>query len=91
VHRDDGDGRAPLGFLPTVRVGGLADPVIEVRRVDRSLVYTRRIRGTTFTPPVFEAAAHVVRVGDPARDFWMERVVMESDWGSGSLDFEFDD
>jgi hypothetical protein len=89
VARDDGDGRAPIGFLPTVRVLGLSDPVVELRTDSGELVYTKRIIGTEFTPPVFDAGAHVLRVGDPSNDRWIERPVDPSEWGSGSVEFDF--
>ena len=89
VPRDSGDGRRPAGTLPTVRVRGVEDPVVEVRSASGALIYARRIRGTEFTPPVFEAAPHVVRVGDTLRGRWLERRVNSTEWGVGSLDFDF--
>jgi len=89
VARDGGDGRRPVGTLPTVRVRGLEDPVVEVRSVSGALIYARRIRGAEFTPPVFAVAPHVVRVGDTLRGRWQERRVAETEWGVGSLDFDF--
>ena len=89
VSRDSGDGRRPAGTLPTVRVRGVEDPVVEVRSVSGALIYARRIRGTEFTLPVFEAAPHVVRVGDTLRGRWLERRVNTTEWGVGSLDFDF--
>ncbi|MGY8777395.1 MAG: alkaline phosphatase D family protein [Longimicrobiales bacterium] len=89
VSRDSGDGRRPAGTLPTVRVRGVEDPVVEVRSVSGALIYARRIRGTEFTLPVFEAAPHIVRVGDTLRGRWLERRVNTTEWGVGSLDFDF--
>jgi hypothetical protein len=89
VDRDSGDGRTPAGFLPTVRVDGIDDPVVEVRTEAGELVYARRIVGRTFTPPVFESRTHLVRVGDTAQARWLERSVTEAEWGAGTLDFDF--
>ncbi len=89
VPRDSGDGREPVGFLPTLRVTGLADPVVEVRRRDGTPVYTRRIVGTEFTPPVFESGVHLVRVGDPSTGRWLERSVGRESWGQGTLELDF--
>ena len=89
VHRDAGDGRTPFGTLPTVRVRGLKDWVIEVRTVSSELVYTRRIRGSEYTAPVFEPGAYIVRVGDPDAGSWLERTVEDRAWGSGALEFDF--
>jgi len=89
VHRDAGDGRTPAGTLPTVRVRGLDDWVIQVRTASGELVYARRIRGSEYTAPVFEAGSYVVRVGDPDADSWLERTVEDGAWGSGALEFDF--
>ncbi len=89
VDRESGDGRAPLGFLPTLRVEGVDDPVIEVRSDAGALVYARRVIGRSYTPPVFEERTHVVRVGDPERGRWLERSVTRAEWGGGELRFDF--
>ena len=89
VSREEGDGRVPTDFLPTVRVVGLEDPVVEVRGEDGALVYARRILGQEFTPPVFASGAHLVRVGDPESDRWMEQRVEERERGSDGLRFDF--
>jgi len=89
LSRDDGDGRVPLGFLPTVRTRGLDDPVVHVRTQSGEPVYVRRVVGREFAPPVFEATTHVVRVGDAGLGRWIERTVTEAEWGRGSQDFDF--
>ena len=94
VSRDSGDGRAPMGYLPAVRIRGLDNPVVEVRTVDGELVHarrilTRRIPGVDYMPPVFSRGPHVVRVGDPERGLWIERAVTESDRDAGVLRFDF--
>ncbi len=59
-------GREPVAHLATLVVDGLDDPVIQVRRQsDNDIIYTRRIRGNWFRPPVFDARQrYIVRVGD---------------------------
>ena len=89
VDREDGDGRSPVGFLPTVEVYGITDPVVEVRNADGALVYVRRVVGRTFKPPVFAEGTHVVRVGDPEQGRWLERSVNEEERGRGTLVFDF--
>ena len=91
IDGGSGDGRTPLGHLPTVRVHGLEDAVVEVRTASGALVYTRRIRGLEYTLPVFEPGSHVVRIGDPDSDRWLERTVEQGAWGAGELDFDFMD
>ena len=89
VHRDAGDGRAPVGTLPTVRVQGLEDWVIEVRTVSGELVYARRIRDSEYTAPIFKAGSYVLRVGDPDAGSWLERTVEDRASGSETLEFDF--
>lgn len=62
-------GRAAAGYLPEVQVNGLEDPVVQV--VDESTgepVYTLRIRGASFRPPVYRAGRYTVRIGEPGTD-----------------------
>ena len=89
IDREDGDGRSPLGFLPTIEVRGMSDAIIDVRNTDGARVYVRRIIGRTFRPPVFARETHVVRVGDPSDERWLERSVSEEEWGHGKLVFDF--
>jgi hypothetical protein len=89
IDRGDGDGRAPLGFLPTIEVRGMSDAVIDVRNTNGERVYVRRIIGRTFRPPVFARETHIVRVGDPSEERWLERSVSEEEWGRGKLIFDF--
>ena len=45
----------PRAWLPTVKVIGRKDPVIQITRdSNKEIVYTLRIKGDTFMPPVFE-------------------------------------
>ena len=89
IGREDGDGRTPLGFLPTIEVRGMSDAVVEVRNIDGDRVYVRRIIGRTFRSPIFASETHVVRVGDPNEERWLERSVSEEEWGRGKLVFDF--
>lgn len=59
-------GRKPAGYLATLAVEGLVDPVVQVRNQSTDeIVYTRRIRGNWFRPPVFdESAVYSVSIGD---------------------------
>jgi len=61
-------GAEPAAHLPMLQVRGLADPVVKVTETKSGrLVYTRRIRGMSFRPPVFDAGiAYTVEVGEPA-------------------------
>jgi hypothetical protein len=62
----EGMSRAFVGYLPTLLVEGMENPVVEVvDEVGGGVVYTLRIHGTRFTPPVFETGIYTVRVGEP--------------------------
>jgi len=60
--QQDGYGREPWGFLPSLIVQGTDDPVVQVVAADGELLYTLRIRGDRFTPRVFEPGVYTVRV-----------------------------
>ncbi|MGJ8640583.1 MAG: alkaline phosphatase D family protein [Opitutaceae bacterium] len=55
IKQTDNDGRTPAGFLPLVNSGSETDPVVSV--YDEStgaLVYSQRILGNSFRPPVYD-------------------------------------
>lgn len=56
-----------VGYLPTLEVSGLRDPVVQlVDEASGEVIYTIRIAGTTFQPKVFEAGAvYTLVVSDP--------------------------
>jgi hypothetical protein len=55
-----------LGYLPTLVVEGLADPVIQViSELGGEIVYTIRIQGSRLTPKIFGPGSYAVRVGEP--------------------------
>lgn len=65
IGQFDNDGRTPTAWLPEVRVTGIDNPVVQVRsEASNRIVYTRRILGRTFTPPVFATGSYTVRVGE---------------------------
>ena len=52
-------GRTALGYLPTLVVEGLEDPVVQVvSEMGGEVVYTIRIQGSRYSPPVFEAGSY---------------------------------
>ena len=55
-------------WLPEVSAPGLTDPVVEVvEELTGERVYTFRIRGELFEPPVPGPGSYAVRVFDPDR------------------------
>ena len=61
-NQEEGYGREPWGFLPTLLVQGTVDPVVQIVAADGEIVYTLRIKGDRFTPRVFEPGVFTVRV-----------------------------
>ena len=69
----DNDGRRPAGYLPVLRFKGIDNPVVQVvEETSREIVYTLRIRGNEFRPPVFRAGNYTVRCGQPGTGNWKE-------------------
>lgn len=63
IHQEQNYGRKPMAYLPTLVVRGVSDPVVQV--VDEGLkeiVYTLRIKGSTWRPKVFHDARYTVHV-----------------------------
>ena len=71
IDQIDNFGQSPVAHLPTVKVKGLSDPVVQViDENDGQTVYSLRIRGATFRPKVFRNGPHTVRVGNPDTGQW---------------------
>jgi hypothetical protein len=69
--QQDNYGKEALGYLPTIEVVGMPDPVVQVVLDDSDeIVYTLRISGTSFTPKVYESGTYTVHVGEPGTDQW---------------------
>jgi hypothetical protein len=57
--------RKPVGYLPTLQVKGMMDPVVQV--IDEKTgetVYAVRIKGNSFRPMVFASGKYTVKVGE---------------------------
>ncbi|HID75538.1 MAG TPA: hypothetical protein EYP56_06015 [Planctomycetaceae bacterium] len=65
IHQWDNYGRRAAAWLPTLRVSGMEDPVVQVIDEEKGeIVYTLRIKGRTFRPKVFHKGTYTVKVGD---------------------------
>ena len=70
VHQRNNDGRVVTGYLPTIDApAGVSNPAVKVLR-DGELIYSLRIRESSFTPWVFEDGTYTVEIGDPDTDAW---------------------
>ncbi len=69
----ENDGRRPAGYLPVIQFKGIVDPVVQVvEEKSGEVVYTLRIKGKEFRPPVFHAGSYTVRCGEPGTSAWKE-------------------
>ena len=69
VRQGDQYGRQAAGYLPTIVVSGMSDPVVQViDQADGEIVYTLRIKGKRFRPRVFKSGFYTVRVGEPGTE-----------------------
>ncbi len=67
-RQQDNYGRKAAAYLPTIRVRGMDDPVVQViEEKSGEIVYTLRIKGTEFRPKVFEDGTYTIIVGDQGR------------------------
>jgi alkaline phosphatase D len=61
-------GRRAAAHLPTLSVTGATDPVQQVvDEADGEIVYTVRIAGQTWRPPVFAPGTYTITISDPER------------------------
>jgi hypothetical protein len=64
VSMDDNDGRVAFGWLPEIQINGANNAVIQVvNETTGDVLYTVRSAGESFRPPVYEDAAHTVKIG----------------------------
>ena len=80
----DNYARRPAAHLPVLRVSGVSNPVVQI--VDESsdeIVYTLRMAGQRWRPPVFAPGRYTIRVGEP--ETGRERVLKGVVAGPGSF------
>ncbi len=65
IRQEDNYGRKAAAYLPTIKVSGMKDPVVQViDEANGEILYTIRIRGTSFRPKVFKAGTYTIKVGE---------------------------
>jgi len=68
IGQFDNYGRKAAAYLPTLKIAGQADPVVQViNEAGGEVVYTLRISGTSYRPKVFKSGTYTVKVGLGAR------------------------
>lgn len=64
IAMSDNDGRKPVAWLPELHFEGVTNPVVQViAESTGNVLYTRRVRGRRFRPPVFAPGKFTVNVG----------------------------
>ena len=65
IKQQDNYAREAVAYLPTLRVSGMTDPVVQViDQANGEIVYTLRINGKSFHPKVFKRGKYTVKVGE---------------------------
>ncbi len=92
LRQADNYARAALGYLPTIVVDGLREPVVQVADgATGEIIYTLRLADSTFTPRVFAARPHTLRVGEPGTARWRTfEDLMPGELGIDTLLVSFD-
>lgn len=68
IKQQDNYGRGAIAWLPTLQVDGQEDPVVQVYDENlEEIVYTLRIKGSTFRPKVFHQSTYTITVGEGDR------------------------
>jgi hypothetical protein len=65
VRQEQNYGRKAIAYLPELQVSGGIDPVVQVlNEANREVVYTIRIKGTSFRPKTFKKGKYTIKVGE---------------------------
>ena len=65
IRQEDNYSRKAAAWLPELKISGQADPVVSIiNEKSGEVVYTLRIKGSSYRPKVFAAGSYTVRVGE---------------------------
>jgi 3',5'-cyclic AMP phosphodiesterase CpdA len=81
IRMDQNDGRIPVGWLPELQFQNADQAVVQVvSEADSQVLYTVRVTGTMFRPPVFAPGTYTIRVGRDRPDLcqWTEQSIATS-------------
>jgi hypothetical protein len=82
----ENDGRKVAGHLPKIVVEGAPDPVVQVvSEADGDILYTRRIQGSSFLPPVYAPGKYTIKIGRDRPDTVLARGVTLAAAGAAPL------
>jgi alkaline phosphatase D len=87
VTQEDNYGRKPVAYLPTLKIAGDANPVVQIiDESDESIVYTLRINGNSFRPKVFKEGKYTIKVTHGEKSKTLKGVKSVGLKGSDTLD-----
>jgi len=87
IRQGDNYGRKAVGYLPTLKITGQADPVVQiVNESSKEIVYTLRIKGRSFRPKVFGDGPYTVKVGEGKTAKIFTGVKCVGEGAAGTLD-----
>ncbi len=68
ISMEENYGRKATGYLPTLKISGMKNAVVQVidEGANQEVVYTLRIKGSSFRPKVFSEGPFTVIVGEPS-------------------------
>ena len=92
INQLDNYGRKAVKYLPTIRIQGMTDPVIQVvDEENNEIVYTLRVRGQSFSPKVFKEGSYTIVVGEPGTEQLkrLERIQSMRPGETGYLNVKF--
>jgi phosphodiesterase/alkaline phosphatase D-like protein len=65
INQNSNYGVNPIGYLPTLEIKNYKDPIVQIiNESNNQIVYTKRILGNTFRPPVFDQGTYTIKVGE---------------------------
>lgn len=65
IRQTDNYGRKARAWLPTLKIAGMVDPVVQViEEASGEVIYTLRIKGNEFRPKVFAPGGYTIHVGE---------------------------
>lgn len=66
VSQHDNYAREAVGYLPTLQIKGVKDPVVQViNEQNMEIEYTLRIKGNSFRPKIFANGNYTVTISEP--------------------------
>ena len=75
IRQEDNYSRKAAAWLPELKITGQADPVVSIIDEKSSeVVYSLRIKGTSYRPKVFSKGSYTIRVGEGKRMKTLEGV-----------------